>query len=148
MNILGIDPGLRACGVASVTGEGHWYAGTIRPKTRTLQERIQEIVRHMPRIPWDLIVIEMPQIYQGYKQEGDPNDLLRLSLLVGALIVSLDGEILLPLPSQWKGQVPKEIHHRRIRARVPGLGRQSKDAMDAVGLALYGVDHVTRSKTG
>jgi hypothetical protein len=141
MNILGIDPGLRACGVAEQTRTGA-AAWTIRPKTRTLTERIQEILPRIYRGPWDLVVIEKPQIYQGHLQKGDPNDLIDLAVLVGAIIGHVSAtKILLPLPAEWKGQVPKDIHHRRIRKRVPGLGRCSKDALDAVGLYLYGVDH-------
>ena len=148
-NILAIDPGLNACGVATMTRGAGVVAKTIRPKGRGLLPRIEQILDALPAQPvpfgphpWDLLVIELPQIYQRGKQEGDPNDLIKLAVLVGAITTRVDAlKILLPLPAEWKKQVPKKIHHQRIRTRVPGLGRCSMDAMDAVGLCLYGVEY-------
>jgi hypothetical protein len=141
MKVLGIDPGLRATGVAIWDGK-RMVAKTIRPKGRDLQGRIQQLLNRMPLIAVKVAVIEKPQVYQGALQKGDPNDLIDLAILVGAVYGQLLADhVLLPTPAQWKGQAPKPVHHERIRKRVPGLGRCSKDALDAVGLCLYGVDH-------
>lgn len=147
MRILAIDPGLACCGVAWYV-DGTYGACSVRVKGQDLVERCKEIAYLVatgtPALwpqaqKWDLLVIEKMQVYQGSKQEGDPNDLINLSILTGMLFEKLRHfDCLLPLPVTWKGGVPKEIHHRRIREEVPGLGRQSKDAMDAVGLVLYG----------
>ena len=145
MRILAIDPGLACCGVAWYV-DGTYGACSVRVKGQDLVERCKEITRSViEKSPtpsahllfWDLLVIEKMQVYQGSKQEGDPNDLINLSILTGILFERIPyADHLLPLPVTWKGGVPKEIHHRRIREEVPGLGRQSKDAMDAVGLVL------------
>jgi len=141
MRILAIDPGLRACGIATMI-DGQITTRTVRPQAEALPDRIREICGQIPPGGWGLFVIERPQVYRGRRQKGDPNDLISLAMLVGALIVRVSyRKLLLPMPAQWKGSVPKEIHHRRIRARIPDLSRCSKDALDAVGLALYGVDH-------
>lgn len=137
--VLGIDPGLRACGVA-------WFDGiearafTVRPSGLTLAKAKEILVQvRSSALPaWDLVVIEKPQVYQGRKAKGDPNDLIELAVLVGALGFGFSCPVLLPRPFEWKGQVPKEISHRRIREQIPNLGRYSKDALDAVGLALWG----------
>jgi hypothetical protein len=142
-SILAVDPGLNACGWAARIGERPIVPGTIRPKTFTIRDRVNEIIRQLPRMPggrrWDILVVEKPQVYEGRKSKGDPNDLVNLALVVGAVMATIPAGIFLdPLPNAWKGAVPKHIHHRRIRRRVPGLPRCSMDAMDAVGLLLYG----------
>jgi hypothetical protein len=136
--IIGIDPGLRCTGVAAFDGN-EWAVLSIRPKAHDLVGRIVEICARLAnRGPWDLAVIERPQVYRQGLMKGDPNDLVDLAVLVGALTVTLNAKrTLLPRPAQWKGQVPKEIHHDRIRKQVPGV-EGSKDALDAVGLALWG----------
>jgi len=140
MNVIGIDPGLRCTGLATFDGKT-WDVRSIRSTERDLAARCEEIAASIPCAPVDLLVIERPQVYQGRLQKGDPNDLVDLAVLVGVLLRHIPHvRALLPRPRDWKGQVPKDIHHRRLRARVPDLGPASKDAMDAVGLALWGWD--------
>lgn len=150
MRILGIDPGLNACGVAIYDTETKTVESVFTVRTKitlsTLALRVLSVCGEISYLTGsetlDLVVIEKPQVYQGALQKGDPNDLIDLTVLVGALVQgSRRSEILLTTPRQWKGQVPKNIHHKRIRKRLPDLGRCSKDAMDAVGLCLYGADH-------
>ena len=143
--ILAIDPGLHSCGWAMRIGDMPIVPGTIRPKSHATRDRIREVVERLPRQafdgPWDVLVIEMPQVYQERKRKGreNPNDLIKLALLVGAAMMTVPAmRCLTPLPGQWKGSIPKHIHHRQIRRRVPELPRCSTDAMDAVGLLLYG----------
>jgi len=148
MNILGIDPGLNATGLGALY-DGRMSQQTIRPDINhhNLAFRVREIAEKVRLATCDLygldlLVIEKPQVYERWKSKGDPNDLVDLAVLVGALIVVIPAKrILLPQPQQWKGSVPKRIHHRRIRTLYPDLGRCSADAMDAVGLALYGAKH-------
>lgn len=152
MRSLGIDPGLTATGLAWCI-DGWWGTATLRATAHGLAPRIAEILALMdaalPVASWDVVTIEHPQAYQGSKNrhQVDPNDIVRLSILAGALAANACtlSRTLTPLPVQWKGGVPKDIHHRRLRARIPGLGRVSKDAMDAVGLCLYGQEHICRT---
>lgn len=62
-------------------------------------------------------VIEKPQVYRAAKSKGDPNDLITLAIRVGRYVEKLAMRGIacnLVTPVEWKGQVPKEIHHRRV----------------------------------
>ena len=52
--------------------------------------------------------------------------------------------------NEWKGQLPKEIMHKRVLQRLPTLNRKAKSlpscfehAMDAVGIGHYLKDRNT-----
>jgi hypothetical protein len=149
MIAVGIDPGMRSTGLC-LYDNGVFRAVTIRPKADVLADKIWEITNAVTEYvrfqAWtecrvDLLVIERMQIYTTDKSKGDPNDLIPLAMLGGAILARVYAmEILLPTPAAWKGQVPKTIHHQRIRAKAPTLGRCSKDALDAVGLVLWGLE--------
>ena len=152
MRIMGIDPGLRCTGVAwgDLGNPELIQSYSVRVKPSSLQNRISNITasvinQYLAGLAPDVVIIEKPQVYQGHLQKGDPNDLIDLAILVGQLMSSLSfvwlSTILLPTPAQWKGQIPKDIHHRRIRKQCPHLGSISKDAMDAAGLVLYGMEY-------
>lgn len=96
-------------------------------------------------------VVEVPVVYlhgPGGKKDGaDPNDLIDLAAVVGALCVTFSEAFVLKAvqPREWKGQVPKEIHHARAlsrldadeRARVPKLAKSRlHNALDALALGL------------
>jgi hypothetical protein len=146
MKILAIDPGLNATGLAWTNPDGGVLVRTSRPaKRREIRDKVDNILQDLPTAPasgWDILIIEVPQIYTGVSMTGDPADLVRLSLLVGGLLCRIPHEgSMLVHPNTWKGQVPKNIHHKRIRARLPEIGRASKDALDAAGLWLYASDN-------
>jgi hypothetical protein len=98
-------------------------------------------------------VLERPQIYRAGKSKGDPNDLITLAIQLGRYVDRLEraGVVCrLVTPTSWKGQVPKDIHHKRIegslsprdaRAVLDGLdgipsGKQH-NVLDAIGLARW-----------
>lgn len=90
-------------------------------------------------------VIERPRIYQGHKAQGTPGDNLNLTMTIGALCLRaymLGMEVSSEVPSDWKGQVPKKIHHARIKALlVPSeldLWKGTNEhERDAIGLGLF-----------
>ena len=88
------------------------------------------------------------QVYRQLQQKGDPNDLIALAILGGALLnlAALHREM--PTPRVWKGAVPKKIHHQRLRADHRWIGTQqiNADTLDAIGLALYGVKKCTQKR--
>lgn len=106
--------------------------------------------RRLPQFPLPLVV-EIPQVYQGSKQKGDPNDLIQLAACAGYTVGRLSRE--LPLeprgvrPSEWKGQVPKEAHHDRVKGRLgpgellnvalPSAASLHHNVWDAVALGLW-----------
>lgn len=150
MIVLGVDPGLTATG-AALFDNGEWRTCTIRPKGSDLVARIEEIIVSLKGfvrrgagygIPLDLLVVERMFAYPGRKVVAQPNDLIKLAMLGGAVIGAIPHELAAaPTPKVWKGGVPKDIHHKRLRQRIGfRLEACSKDAMDAVGLALWGLD--------
>lgn len=99
------------------------------------------------------LAVEMQHFAPG--QKARPQDIARLTLISGAALGAiLADRYLAPLPVQWKGSVPKKIHHARIarhlgwelRDGVPAdpavralCERETdwKHALDAIGLALW-----------
>ena len=91
-------------------------------------------------------IIEKPQVYAETKSKGvRSSDIVNLSIAVGRLVERFQS-VELVLPGQWKGQLPKKIHHERILAQLTSGERGLLDGMkqkelvhvlDAVGLGLY-----------
>lgn len=98
-------------------------------------------------------ILERPQVYRAATSKGDPNDLITLAIQLGRYVERLEAKSFrtsLVLPTTWKGQVPKEVHHKRLlRALTPAeagkvaeciapisKGKQH-NVLDAVALALW-----------
>lgn len=157
--LVAIDPGVKKCAIA-VFGEGCLTnAFYVTTKQTHVAEGANEMVNQMlERVDnFDLrIVIERPQIYAGSKAKGNPNDLLDLSFVAGTFNAVMDRASAAYLPAQWKGQVPKEIHHKRLseyfeaHGTVDEMGvwtninklKKDHDLRDAVGLGLFHLDIV------
>lgn len=171
--ILAIDPGVRGCGVALfrplnspvAPGRLHTAAYVKGSKDAERAASWREMARAVDRWSEDKlvyngatevtqIVVELPRVYQGSKQKGDPNDLIELAAVVGALcmwIGGADGVDEVPArvyyPYEWKGMVPKQIHHERAKARLdaaemaavelPSAKSLQHNVWDAVALALH-----------
>lgn len=142
--VCGIDPGLRSCGAAVVSREAiHTY--NLRP-TGFWEERISKICGELGESEWfvsaDLLLIEHMVDYPGHKRRSNPNDLIKLGVLEGAIWgVSRAKFAMFVEPVRWKGSVPKHIYHKRMQVEhdwIPQKG-VDKDSMDALGIALYGV---------
>lgn len=100
-------------------------------------------------LPGGTAIIEQPQVYRGSKQKGDPNDLLKLAILVGVYkekAQRIGARVELTTPHKWKGNVPKDIHNERTlarlteyeRAKLPALPKtQAHNMIDAIGLGLW-----------
>lgn len=98
-------------------------------------------------------IIERPQVYRSSQSKGDPNDLITLAIGVGQMKERLESrgvQVDLVLPTTWKGQTPKEIHHKRVLARLSPTEKTRLDGclscvargvrhnvLDAVGLGLW-----------
>jgi len=99
----------------------------------------------------DTLVIERPKIYPGARQEVPPDDLITLAILVGEIkaLYRLSGvETEEVLPYAWKGQLPKDISHKRIKkclnmkenslVESVRVSKSNKHNMlDAVGIGLW-----------
>lgn len=161
--LLAIDPGLNACGWALFNKGELLSCGVIRntakdgtPLTRALT--IAAYVGGNMRASVDEIVFEWPQIYRATKSKGDPNDLLGLAALCGALAerlsVSSSGirfvnRVRSYKPAEWAGQLPKTTRGKaslsprakRITDALNELERgrliDQHDTLDAVGIGLF-----------
>ena len=80
---------------------------------------------------------------------GDPRDLLALMAVAGGIFRAFhEARPLAPLPSEYKGQVPRDIYGERVEKKVRESGEWSKivvpkkkahlnDVMHAVGMGLF-----------
>lgn len=94
--------------------------------------------------PGELVVIEYPES-RGGRTKATTDDLIALAYRAGeyAGYARAHGAIVERVkPSEWKGSVPKNIHHRRILAvldadEIAIVHGATKDVLDAVGLGLW-----------
>jgi hypothetical protein len=98
----------------------------------------------------DILVLENQQIYGNGRGKGDPNDLLPLSFVCGAISATIPHRQLLhPKAREWKGSVPKQIYTGRLlrymslhyeehfKALSQYNAKQLSDVVDAFGLGLW-----------
>ena len=163
--ILGIDPGLKGNGLGLILTHGQrvgklvavtfvkGHAGRDASVWAGLALRTVEEIQKLCEP--SMVVIEQPQIYtrSNVKRKARHEDILQVAGVVGALAGAIrlrwEGvEILSPLPREWKGQVPKTVHHHRLlnddldeqelALLEPILSKHLPDALDGVGLARWG----------
>jgi hypothetical protein len=149
--LLAIDPG--ACTGWAVYAVGELVACGVTGIDAVDCPAVRALVS-MPGI--GELVIERPQVYRPKESKGDPNDLIKVAIEVGRWVerASLSGaRVLQTLPNEWKGQVPKDVHHRRAlailsddeRAAIPSLPRTyAHNALDAVALGLWRLGRLRR----
>lgn len=150
MSVLAIDPGTDT-GYALFDSNGRLYAcGLGDPRSNE-----KHVVRNLTRV-----VIERPMVYPGGRQQAKPEDIIKLALKAGewAGVYRQWADIEFVAPFQWKGSVPKSIHHERIKAKLspaeleivvasfaPRIGipriapSKQHNIVDAVGLGLFAV---------
>lgn len=162
--LLSVDPGVRGCGAALFhLGNGqliacdHVLSGSDGNRAEAWLPMAQAVMLWASRVHSGRIaqlVIEQPFIYPkastlGKKAGTDPNDLIHLAIVVGAILgraayLSAPA-VKMYLPAEWKGQVPKDICHDRARARLspiesarlPKLAKSRlHNALDALALGL------------
>ncbi len=131
---VGVDPGTRLCGVAWECDDPRFairLAFLVRSKAKTLDLRAVDmatqigtrlLVGHRER-PAAVACVEFPRFYGTAKSEGDPNDLIDLAGVAGAVLGALSLRLRLlptmPYPRAWKGSTPKGIHHKRLARDFP-----------------------------
>lgn len=149
--IVSIDPGLSGTAIAIWDRATLVDVDVFRTSTAwSLVERVKvtcEAVRLLLHVE-DQLVIEYQQVYGGRAAKGDANDLLKTTLLTGALVECAE-VVELVLPTEWKGSAPKSVTQKRCETDltpsellvVSGAGGRSQklqsDAWDAVGIGLW-----------
>lgn len=155
--ILTVDPGLRACGCAAWDLNGELLrAGLVvgEPDTSAIVPDVVEamagaVERWTSTIAGvDLLVIERPQTYRGRAQKGDTNDLLDVSLVVGAVHVHIGSSTRYATPAEWKGNTPKHVTEAQAKEKLsakeravielPGRNKKlASNVWDAIGIGLW-----------
>jgi hypothetical protein len=149
-----VDTGLRECGVSIFRDRELIRAGLVRnPETTgrgpkvwlAMAREVNEWLRDLPSA--DELVLEVMQSYDLRHQKGDQNDLLELAGVGGAIVGILSPERVTGYrPAEWKGQVPKVVHHKRIQRelteqevkRIEKCPESLKhNVIDAIGIGLF-----------
>jgi len=140
-NVIGIDPGVKKCGIAYSCNGRLKYARLV-----TTESMLSEIINGK-----FMAVCEMPQTYGGRAKRGDTNDLLALARVVGQIEIYfrsvLGAWFVTVKPSEWKGQVPKQIMCRRIWKTLSAAEREVVGISPAARLALAEGRDIAKSAT-
>jgi hypothetical protein len=167
--LAAVDPGIRGCGVAVFEGGvlalcqyvvNPMEAGGGADAAATMAREVYYAIdRFRPRA----LVVEWPRVYATAirlgRSKSDPNDLLALAGVDAAIAalcadhISGLGSVTSYAPSEWKGQVPKEVMLGRIRSKLTRMeddlvdavkpASKRHNAIDAVGIGLH---HIGRLK--
>jgi hypothetical protein len=159
--ILGIDPGKWECGWCLMHRFGHVQAlGIARvPKGTLFEEAGPLLASQLPTMmdpahktelgEYGTCIVEYPMVYPGTKQKGKPADITAVAYNAGVLAGArtlFEHRITMVYPNEWKGTVPKLIHHRRLAKEVDRAAELMDEVApagmrhhvwDAVGLAHY-----------
>lgn len=153
---VGVDPGVRGCGVAAVSLAGEVLAAAYvrRRPSYDLAAYAEEVALSACASAGPIVLVELPQVYPRGK--GDPNDLIALSVVVGAVIASVGkmsplAEVSTVLPREWTKGVPKEIRHARMalspaedsRVVWPAVSLRH-NVRDAIGIARFAASSAAR----
>lgn len=148
--ILSVDPGLRGCGVAlwgdgALVGAGYVRGPTAGRGPAAWVEMARCVAEWVGR-DGARLVVEYPQVYVRARSKGDPNDLIQLAGVVGAISARFPAWPVGYLPAQWKGQLSKEICwaraerdlevHELNRVKWPAKSLRH-NVEDALALGLY-----------
>lgn len=164
MNLVSVDPGIRAMGAAwfsdgkliacklirNPAGDGSLadhmlvvesFALWVRAVAHT---RFNGFTGAQPRL-----AIEIPRVYPAARQKGDQNDLINLAVVAGGVAGHFaPGLVTRYYPRDWKGSVNPEESNRRV---VERLGASELETMartecpkslqhnliDAIGVGLF-----------
>ena len=136
--LLAIDPGYEHLGYSwwidgaqeeSGSFRDHWYEPSI------MLEQFKGFA--------DVLIVEQMVSYP--RSNVDPNDLIKCTRTVGHAMGIVQAPIVIyPKPSQWKGRIAKEVHHRRAIRSEPCLIDLDRDALDAYLIAQWALHFLRR----
>ncbi len=128
--IVSLDPGLHKVALAVWADDFKlaWAGlvihqhepGTERAqKWRDMAEWVEVAIRAAGCLMEIEFVCEIPKVYAGVHKE-DPNDLIDLAGVVGAIVSKplLATVEWSPIPSEWKGQLPKSVSQARVERKL------------------------------
>lgn len=135
---IGIDPDLRKLNAAIITEEKKPLAvllrrnkdediavvGAARMACRLVEDVIAFFTGAVPMTDKDSIitVVEDQNVqYTGHTNTARKQDVLHVTQVAGCLLgafSNMSDRMYIVQPGTWKGQVPKEIHHKRIYKQI------------------------------
>ena len=139
MFAIGVDPDLHTTAIAVLrcdlpvpvifnaiivrTPEKHKGRDAAREMTKELSTVFDAIERNIGESLVVGFAVEHQEIAYTAKAGGNPRDVMMLGPVSGAALLALyalwpNCEAFLPSPSEWKGQVPKDIHQGRTLTRL------------------------------
>ncbi len=160
-SMLCVDPGLRGCGVAffragTLIRAGYVTSSAIEGRGYAAHKAMaRALVDAYGYVGLSRLVIEHPRIYPGAaQQKGDLNDLLDL-VGVGAAVAANYPvtEVETLFPSDWKGNVPKEVMTARISRAIANEERAgiekcyaslTHNVLDAIGIGLFKLGRINK----
>jgi hypothetical protein len=154
--LVAVDPGVKCAGVAVFEDGELSSAWLSRGESwlTTAKTVWNDMERNYPLeiLGGIALAVEVMQVYTQNKLKGDPNDLIDVTLMAGALA----GIILCAVPTapittyrprQWKGQVPKGVMTVRIQSKLsqdelarielPHAKELQHNVWDATGIGLH-----------
>ena len=162
MKLLCVDPGLRGCGVAEFKGLDLTRAAYVKNPVEHGRGYAAHVSMGRAVAAWAgverfaAVHIEHPRIYPGAgQQKGDLNDLLDV-VAVGSAVATFftpDANLVTVFPSDWKGNVPKDMMTERIRRALEDgeRGRIEKcpaslmhNVLDAIGIGLWKMGRINK----
>ena len=155
MRVMTFDPGKLSVGWATADETGIMRCGLVHDATQLGLLRKLRDMQLSTATKGIKVIIEKPQIYRERKWKGDPNDLIDETITVGALAtLTLESDQRIVKPHDWKGNVPKDIHNRRVKKRLtpvemttlkkcgvaPSLAH---NVVDACGMCLWSLGRLS-----
>ena len=145
--LVAIDPGAKHLGWARFDGGVLVSCGL--SKARTPGAHADNVRHAISWWPVDIVIVEQ----MSPRDLPNEADLLRVTETGCYVAGELQPRTFRLVPARtWKGSVPKDIHHRRVRAKLStveiarlerGLEgvapRLQHNVLDAVGIGLFGV---------
>lgn len=151
--LVGIDPGFNGTGAAALNaGTGELIStALVKPcglevafphRLARYTDALAQVINGLAFVDF---VIEFPD---RDDRKGEITDLFKLAALTGALTYACGENVTHVLPSEWKGNVPKDVHNQRVlggltekelaRFMAHGYGADaSHNVVDAIGLAKW-----------
>lgn len=149
--LLAVDPGKRLFGYSYWDGDTLVELG-LHKETKNGTLPTQALTGELGLPAPSRALYEWPQVYGGGLTKEDPNDLLWLSATIGGLMSTFwNVPTTLVHPRTWKGNVPKKVHHERLKKNMPSKAvaqtelflkaipsGERHNVWDAVGLGFWG----------
>ena len=115
-HLYAVDPGVHACGVALFVDRQLYACALVPAADGPLPARALFTFRPPVVSSVTRCACEKPKVYpHGKAKKGRdvrPGDLIDLAIAAGRMTGMLTTKYL--EPAEWKGQLPKKIHHERV----------------------------------